>query len=422
MNSTASTAIDWKGLDQGVEFTWNPNLLERTTKLIAKHATGDGFHYTVPNHPFYDEVEQMFPEHTWRASKLDENGDLIEFRPLFRRSNTWKKLGLVEVPSTGIMKITSLGADFLLSKISIAEVITNACASHEEAGVRPFEVLANAFLEMPEETFSISDIGNGISKNYNFEEHNLKEVLNACRSSEGAVSSTQRRRIRSIMDLLVGIKGIAGDANSGWEINDTAILLEIAQISEDFDLASLFAKSTNESQKTSTALSPTTKKIGMFEHQTGVGLKPFKSQVGKVTDHQARVELLEKASKTHEVAVDAVASILKSYGIVPHEDPDSYDLFGEHEEAGHLFEMKSWTPRNIKEQIRKAVSQLYEYRWRGRDIFPEHVELYIVLDRNPSLNLEDWIIEYITEDRGIHLAWVEGQDLMLSDGSLFELT
>ena len=59
------------------------------------------------------------------------------------------------------------------------------------------------------------------------------------------------------------------------------------------------------------------------------------------------------------------------------------------------------TPDNELAQIRSAISQLYEYRYRHRLLT---ASLWIVLSAAPS---EAWIRTYLEDDRDIRLLWVE---------------
>jgi hypothetical protein len=70
-----------------------------------------------------------------------------------------------------------------------------------------------------------------------------------------------------------------------------------------------------------------------------------------------------------------------------------------------LFEMKSCNSNNVISQIRKAVSQVYEYRYRYADEFPqESTLLCIVAQERP----DDWWLNYLINDCGINVIWLEG--------------
>jgi len=67
----------------------------------------------------------------------------------------------------------------------------------------------------------------------------------------------------------------------------------------------------------------------------------------------------------------------------------------------YLFEMKSTTDKNVHGQIRRAISQLYEYRYL-QDL-PE-AKLVVVIE-NPPPQEKRWIIDYVVKDRNILIAW-----------------
>lgn len=70
-----------------------------------------------------------------------------------------------------------------------------------------------------------------------------------------------------------------------------------------------------------------------------------------------------------------------------------------------LFEVKSCRLDNMLAQVRKGVSQLYEYRYRHSDM--EGAKPVLVLEKKPSNGLE-WLINYLVKDRQIALCWLEG--------------
>lgn len=67
--------------------------------------------------------------------------------------------------------------------------------------------------------------------------------------------------------------------------------------------------------------------------------------------------------------------------------------------------MKSCNSDNVISQIRKAVSQLYEYRYRYDHEFPqESTLLCVVVQEQPY----DWYLDYLINDRDINVIWLEG--------------
>ena len=63
--------------------------------------------------------------------------------------------------------------------------------------------------------------------------------------------------------------------------------------------------------------------------------------------------------------------------------------------------MKSTTEDNVKAQVRKGISQLYEYRYLENK--PD-ANLILVVER-PLTGDNTWMIDYMENDRNIHLVW-----------------
>lgn len=70
-----------------------------------------------------------------------------------------------------------------------------------------------------------------------------------------------------------------------------------------------------------------------------------------------------------------------------------------------IFEVKSITEENEREQIRHAISQLYEYRFLHS--IP-NASLWIVFSTKPY---SQWYIDYLLNDREIKVLWVDGEIL-----------
>ena len=63
--------------------------------------------------------------------------------------------------------------------------------------------------------------------------------------------------------------------------------------------------------------------------------------------------------------------------------------------------MKSTTAANTHSQVRKAISQLYEYRFiqHATDARP------VVVIENPVPRDKRWLIDYVIDDRQLLIAW-----------------
>ena len=63
--------------------------------------------------------------------------------------------------------------------------------------------------------------------------------------------------------------------------------------------------------------------------------------------------------------------------------------------------MKSTTETNVHDQVRRGVSQLYEYRYIQQI---ERAKLVLVVE-NPLSSDSKWLVDYLINDRGILIAW-----------------
>jgi hypothetical protein len=113
---------------------------------------------------------------------------------------------------------------------------------------------------------------------------------------------------------------------------------------------------------------------------------------------------LEKANALHRATLDTLRGFIEARRISISESRliDAYALMGG---QPAIFEVKSITEENERDQIRHAVSQLYEYRYLHG--LP-NASVWIVLSQEPASN---WQVDYLTKDRGIHVLWVSGDGL-----------
>ncbi|HXR06250.1 MAG TPA: hypothetical protein VN765_02910 [Candidatus Acidoferrum sp.] len=111
----------------------------------------------------------------------------------------------------------------------------------------------------------------------------------------------------------------------------------------------------------------------------------------------------ERATTSHETLVKLMAECLRQRGAVP--KANRYiDLSARWDGDDYLFEMKSTTEENPHAQIRRGLSQLYEYRYIQN---VQKAKLVLVVE-NPVPRKLSWIDQYLIKDRGILLVW-DGQ-------------
>lgn len=118
-----------------------------------------------------------------------------------------------------------------------------------------------------------------------------------------------------------------------------------------------------------------------------------------ITDPYEIMIRREKANREHIRILNMLASTLRVRGHSVFENT-FVDLFVKIGEQPVILEVKSNNHHNVLSQIRKAIAQLYEYRYRMK--LPNAV-LCIVLQQKPS---QEWIIDYLLNDREIYVCWL----------------
>ena len=76
------------------------------------------------------------------------------------------------------------------------------------------------------------------------------------------------------------------------------------------------------------------------------------------------------------------------------------DLYANTSNNTYIFEVKSNNSKNTLSQIRKAIAQLYEYRYRSE---MTRAILCIVLQQKPP---QTWVEDYLLHDRNILVCWL----------------
>jgi hypothetical protein len=112
--------------------------------------------------------------------------------------------------------------------------------------------------------------------------------------------------------------------------------------------------------------------------------------------YEVDLQKLERANFDHQRLVDCAAARLTKAGVKPVQN-GVIDLYGEASGERIIFEMKTVHEKNYGSQIRKAVSQLYEYRYLhgfGGS------RLCIVTNEVPGYP-PSWVESYLTDDREI---------------------
>jgi hypothetical protein len=125
---------------------------------------------------------------------------------------------------------------------------------------------------------------------------------------------------------------------------------------------------------------------------------------------------IERANQAHQHLIHLLFERLKRIGSIPTFNP-LIDLAVNLGDVNYLFEMKSNAEGNTRSQIRRGISQLYEYRYL-QDL-PD-AKLLLVLEK-PLPKRYRWMLEYLETDRQIYLLWDGDEQIHASKRSQAEL-
>lgn len=116
------------------------------------------------------------------------------------------------------------------------------------------------------------------------------------------------------------------------------------------------------------------------------------------------VQKRERANQIHWQLLDSKSKFLDNRNLKPYAN-EHIDLYTEIKGDVILYEMKSVNPEasNLLSQIRKAVSQLYEYRY----IFKEPKAKLCIVTNHGIAKKDDWLLSYLAKDRAIAYEWTD---------------
>jgi len=392
----------WKGLDAGgTEQLWDADLLIDVLRIFHTH---EPFDRGAENSPIYNDLEDQYPDITWR------NRDATGFRAIFRKTNPWVKLGLTTEDAHNAF-VTTAGTELLAGEKTIRDIYIGATKNHQEIdGIYSFAVMCRAALEAPGEKFTLEDVEYGISKGYCNNTQSVTDSINDVRIKGLSFPSGSRRirTLRAFMNALVDGGALIYTTN-GWMLNDASVAAEIAQIQ--------LQVANNKIITTTPTQLPTTSRATNFNIKTiEVGVRtvqPFSVGLGKY-DPAKRALLLEKATSIHELLVEKCALSLRDLGGEPIEDQNSFDVASI--SLNIIIEIKSINEINAISQVRKAIAQLLEYRYRHRNLFNKIPKLALVTNTNLVNLVDEEIINFLKEDQGISLFWLEDNIIKNTEG------
>lgn len=395
---------DWKGLDSGgTEQIWAPNIIVGALEIFRRHQP---YNRHQTDSPIFDELENKFPNITWRNFNRDGS-----FRPIFRKSNPWKKLDLVASLTNKNEVVTPKGEDVIKGISSVQNCFMSAARDHiENDGTRSFAIICSWVISNPSKIISLGDIGAKIDGNNSY----AQKKIGTSSLSEGKTSSTRHRRLRGMLNVLISAGALAEISDNLWGVADEEV---ISFIVGDFDDELETSVDGVRSARTSKIDKSPSFKLRPWSG--GRTIRMSERGINAESNPEQRRNLLDKANSIHQSLVDQIASVIVAQNGRPFEDYNSVDICVS-DIAKIIFEVKSLTVNNATDQMRKAVSQLYEYRWRFRDKFGPETTLCITTDIDPRTLLDDDFIQYLIEDRKVILLWRDSSRLISHNDRFLE--
>ena len=170
----------------------------------------------------------------------------------------------------------------------------------------------------------------------------------------------------------------------------------VSKVGNTFTIQNMVSPITNTFQVTDDNL-PILPQSGNLEEYQNINQRiTSANEIITVYKNSAR---LERANNAHIALVNLVAERIRNAGGIP--KSNQFIDLATTIDRDYIFEMKSTTAGNVTAQIRKGISQLYEYRYLENK--PE-ANLILVVE-NPLTHPESWMLNYMETDRNIHLVW-----------------
>lgn len=124
---------------------------------------------------------------------------------------------------------------------------------------------------------------------------------------------------------------------------------------------------------------------------------------------------IERAVNSHISLVNLVARRIREAGAIPKSN-QLIDLAARLDKD-YIFEIKSISEDNVRSQVRKGMSQLYEYRYLQNK--PD-ARLILVIEKPLGVS-QSWMLDYLEIDREINLVWDGNSELFGSERTRREL-
>lgn len=396
--------MKWQGLDTaGVEFLWQEDVLTGVLRIFNQH---EPVAHSDPDSPIYTDLADSFGNYTWF------NGDGRDFRPIFRRAHPLMKIGLVEGDYRET-RLTDLGKELIAGETSFSEIFQSTLAIFAEPdGTRSFAQMCRAGLLLQNHEFRLEDIEFAVSE-MGDDLDELPAKIAEVRQKGFRVSSAQRRsrKLRSFMTALVNA-GAFAPTEKGWRLHNIDAALQISGLGiEGVDALQL--------DEDDGLIHRDLKALKTREIQEGARVPPKinAKEASKLSPEQ-RALLLEKAHSEHERIIELAAADIRAEGGVPIECLGSFDV-GCLAPVKLLFEAKHIHKKNAISQLRKAIAQLPEYRWKHKKEYGDESKLIIGRSADPRPFAGEDYLDFIEQDRNMPVIWRDGDRLLDRQGQSF---
>ncbi len=245
---------------------------------------------------------------------------------------------------------------------------------------------------MPDHVFTLEDIEYAVSE-IDCDLSQLESAVRSVRDKNLRVTDegNRRRKLRSFMTALTNSGAFAPAAN-GWVLNDKRAAVEIANALLEPSLSAIG----EEDKQANTEL-------GSAVREIGIGLRKvpkISSAAFSKMNPVRRALLLEKAHSEHERIIELAAAEIRRAGGVPYEDFASFDVACDTPKK-LLIEAKHIHKSNVVSQLRKAIIQLPEYRWRHGARFGSKTVQITALSSDPRPIVGADYLNFIEEDRNV---------------------
>lgn len=267
-------------------------------------------------------------------------------------------IGLISTPSRNHSILTPLGEEF----IRTGAVITNPIFIQSVLNVRLFQRLI-PFLEL--------NATNGVTRD------NITDFIS--RVSDLSGDSMAHRRLSSVVSWLDELNLVERRGDRFYfrssTITDNINILDFTSIDEPI------LPRTND----------------LTEYQTVS--ERIANARETITIHRDSAAL-DRADNAHRQLVNLVAEKIRNSNHIPRNN-QLIDLATRIDNTDYIFEMKSITIRNARSQVRKGLSQLYEYQYLQN--LPHSNLVLVVESALPTSS--SWMIDYLETSRKINLIW-----------------